>query len=140
MVVLAPPTARSNRAPGPARCATRARARSTRSAKVAREARYAQQDSKRRKMREDLEQRERTVVRERSEEDKAKARLKVGAPRGAGGGGGQQRPWGRPLPRAGGALRCSCQLLLVDGQESPAVALWCIVLLKVTVSGSAVLS
>lgn len=48
-----------------------------RSAKTVREERYAQQDSKRRKMREDLEKRERTVVRERSEEEKAKARLKV---------------------------------------------------------------
>lgn len=47
------------------------------SAKHAREERYAAQDSKRRKMREDLEARERTVVRERTEEEKAKSRLKV---------------------------------------------------------------
>lgn len=47
------------------------------SAKAAREARYAAQDSKRRKMREDLEQRERTAVREQTAEQKARARLKV---------------------------------------------------------------
>ncbi|KIY95340.1 putative DnaJ subfamily B member 5 [Monoraphidium neglectum] len=67
-------------------------------AKAAREARYAQQDGKRRKMREDLEQRERTVVRERTEEEKAKARLKQprrGDARAARGGGGA---------RAGGCL------------------------------------
>ena len=46
-------------------------------AKVAREARFATQDAKRRKMREDLEKRERTVAAARDEEAAARAKLKV---------------------------------------------------------------
>ena len=48
-----------------------------RRAKVAREARFATQDAKRRKMREDLEKRERTVAAARDEEAAARAKLKV---------------------------------------------------------------
>ncbi len=53
--------------------ATRVRSR----AKVTREARFATQDAKRRKMREELEKRERTVAAARDEEAAARAKLKV---------------------------------------------------------------
>ena len=46
-------------------------------AKIAREARFATQDAKRRKMREELEKRERTVAIARDEEAAARAKLKV---------------------------------------------------------------
>lgn len=45
-------------------------------AKLLREARWADQDAKRRKLREELEQREKQSYAEKSAEDKAKARLK----------------------------------------------------------------
>ena len=65
-------------------------------AKIAREARFATQDAKRRKMREELEKRERTVAAARDEEAAARAKLKVR--------GGLPEPWStsaHPIDGAG---------------------------------------